>query len=416
MFLAAGPWGVGMLRAPIQEALPMTGLPPQGAELLNRIRGLLPDLAGQAAESERLRRPTDAAIRMLEEAGLFRMMVPRTFGGMELDLDTFLEVGLTLGEADASLAWVASFYVEHNWMLCQFPESFQRELYAEKSHVLAPGVIAPTGQAAEENGGYRLRGRWQWGTGVMHASWMIVGGLGGIAPGETPTPDDLRFFALPIEDVKVDDTWYVDGMVGTGSNDILIEGAFVPAERSVSILEMLEGRAPGARLHDGPLYHTPMIPILLLAASMPIVGQARAVVQGFRERLMTYVRPGPVLIKQGEKPASQMRLAKADVEIHQAELVLRGVASEVRGLRNRATPVQRARWSASIAHAIHQARRVIQDVSEASGASAHFQKHALQRALRDANVASCHLAFDLDAQREVYGKLLLGRKGVVGMY
>jgi alkylation response protein AidB-like acyl-CoA dehydrogenase len=394
----------------------MQSLPPEGQELLERIRALVPELAAQAAESERLRRPTDAAIRMLEDSGLFRMMVPRVYGGMELDLDTFLEVGLTLGEADMSLAWVATFCVEHNWMLCQFPESFQRELYAGKSHILAPGVVAPTGVAGSDGGGYRLQGRWKWGTGVMHASWVIVGGLAGLAPGQMPTPANLRFFALPIQDVKVEDTWYVDGMCGTGSNDVVIDGAYIPAERAVSIAEMAEGCAPGSRLHASPLYHTPMIPILVLAASMPVVGQARAMVAGFRERLMTHVRPGPALVKLGEKPAAQMRLGKAEIEVRQAELALRDVASEVMRLRNRATHEQRARWMATGAHAVHQARRVLQEVSEASGASAHFQQHALQRALRDANVASCHVVFDLDTSREVYGKLLLGMPAPGALY
>jgi alkylation response protein AidB-like acyl-CoA dehydrogenase len=378
-----------------------------GRNLLERVAALVPSLAAQAEESERLRRPTDVAIRMLEDSGLFRMMVPRAYGGLELDLDTFLEVGLALGEADTSLAWVASFCVEHNWMLCQFPERFQRDLYTGKSHILAPGVIAPTGVAVREDGGYRLRGRWQWGTGVMHASWVIVGALADLEPGKLPSPANMRFFALPIEDVKVEDTWYVDGMAGTGSNDIVID-ALVAEERSVSILEMSEGRAPGSRLHAGPLYHTPMIPILVLAASMPVVGQARAVVRGFRERLLSHVRLGAGVAKQAEVPAAQMRLGKAAIEVRQAELSLRDLADEVRALRNRATPVDRARWIATGAYAMHQARGVLQDVSAGSGASAHFQKHPLQRALRDANVASCHVVFDPDRHRETYGKLLLG--------
>jgi alkylation response protein AidB-like acyl-CoA dehydrogenase len=386
----------------------MTHPPQAAAELLARVQAIVPALAAQAAESERLRRPTDAAIRMLEETGLFRLMVPRRWGGLELDLDAFLDVGLALGEADASLAWVACFCVEHNWMLCQYPESFQRELYSSTSHVLAPAVIAPTSVAQPEDGGFRLSGRWPWGTGVMHASWVIVSALAGIEPGAAPSPASLRFLALPIGDVKVDDTWYVDGMVGTGSNDIVIDGAFVPAERTVTVLDLLEGRGEGARLHASPLYHTPMIPILVLAASMPIVGQARAVVRGFRERLLSHTRPGVPPVKLAEKPALQRRLAQAAIEIRQAELLLRDVCAEVRSLRNRASRLERGRWIASGATALHQARRVIQDVSEASGASAHFQSHPLQRALRDANVASCHLVFDRDAQQEVYGKLLLG--------
>jgi len=394
----------------------MRTLPLDGQSLLERVEALVPALAAEAPEAERLRRPTDAAIRMLEDAGLFRMMVPHAYGGLQLDLDTFLEVGLALGEADTSLAWVASFCVEHNWMLCQFPERFQRELYTGKSHILAPGVIAPTGAAVREAGGYRLTGRWQWGTGVMHASWVIVGALADLQPGEPPSPERMRFFAVPIADVKVEDTWYVDGMVGTGSNDIVIDGVLVPEERSVSIAAMMEGRAPGSRLHAAPLYHTPMLPILVLASATPVIGQTRAIVRGFGERLANHVRLSAAMTRQSEKPALQMRLGKAAIEARQAELALRDIVDEVCAVRDRATPVQRSRWVATGAHAVQQARRVLADVSEGSGASAHFLQHALQRAVRDANVASCHIVFDFDTHRQVYGKLLLGLDATGAMY
>jgi len=364
---------------------------------------VVPRLAAEAAESERLRRPTDAAIRLLEETGVFRLMVPRCHGGLELDLEDFLEVGLALGEADTSLAWVTTFYVEHNWMFCQFPEAFQKELFAERGYVLAPGTIAPHGEARSEDDGYRLSGRWQWGTGVMHSDWVIVGAASDPGAAEA----SFRFFALPIADVKVEDTWYVDGMIGTGSNDIVIENAFVPAERSVSIPDMMTGRAEGARLHAGPLYRTPMLSILTLAASMPVVGQARTVVRDFRERLTQHERFGSAK-KQAEKPAAQMRLARASIEVHQAELVLRDVVRDVKERRDAASNEDRSRWISSMTWALHQSRRVIHEVAEASGASAHFQQHALQRALRDANVASCHAVFDTDAQLELYGRLLLG--------
>ena len=113
-------------------------------------------------------------------------------------------------------------------------------------------MIAPTGLAQRENGGFRLSGRWQWGTGVMHASWVIVSGFADRRARHAPSPANLRFFALPIEDVKVDDTWYVDGMVGTGSNDIVIDGAFVPAERTVAVLEMIGGPRAGLAAPRGP--------------------------------------------------------------------------------------------------------------------------------------------------------------------
>jgi alkylation response protein AidB-like acyl-CoA dehydrogenase len=111
-----------------------------------------------------------------------------------------------------------------------------------------------------------------------------------------------------------------------------------------------------------------------------------------------------------------MRLAQATIEAEQAERTLRAVAEDVMRLRDQATPLDRSRWSSSVTHAVHQARRVIQDVVEASGASSHFLRHPLQRALRDVQTASSHVAFDQDAQRELYGRLLLGLPPTVGLY
>jgi 3-hydroxy-9,10-secoandrosta-1,3,5(10)-triene-9,17-dione monooxygenase len=391
------------------DGRPMAAAPSDSApDLVTSARVLAPLLAEQAAEAERLRRPTDAVIRALEEAGIFRLMVPQRYGGLELDLDTFVDVGLALSEGDASMAWVATFYIEHNWMFCQFPEAFQRELFADRSWVLAPGMIAPTGQAEPVDGGVRLSGRWKWATGVMHGDWVIVGA----AP--SGNLGQIAFHAVPKSEVAVEDTWYVDGMCGTGSNDVVIDGVFVPEGRSVSIAEMVEGRAAGARLHPGPLYRTPMVPILMLAASMPALGQARAVVRGFREGLVDRMRLG--VVKVSQRPATQIRLAQAEVEARQAELLLRDVAAEVCEKRNEASLEERARWAASLCHVVHQSRRIIADVAEASGASAHFQTHPLQRALRDVNTLSCHAVFDRDAQLELFGRLRLGFSPIFGLF
>lgn len=241
-------------------------------ELVARAKALAPLLAEQAAEAERIRKPTDEVIRAIADAEIFKLMVPRCYGGFELDMDAFFDVVVARAEGDASMSWVAAFYIEHNWILCLFPEAFQRELYAERSYVLAPGMVSPSGRATKDsNAGFRLSGRWQWATGVMHSDWVIAGAL--IEPTEG-TPD-FRWFALPQEEIRIEDSWYVDGMVGTGSNDVVIQDAHVPAERTVSMVDMTNGRAPGSRLHTGPLYRTPMVPLLATAAALPALGQAR---------------------------------------------------------------------------------------------------------------------------------------------
>jgi len=381
-----------------QQASPTTG-----PELVARAHALTALLASQAAEAERLRKPVDAVIQALEEAEIFKLMVPRCYGGLELDLDTFFDVGVALGEGDTSMAWVANFYIEHNWILCQFPAVFQQELFATRSYVLAPAMVAPAGRATRERDGYRLKGRWQWASGIMHGDWVIPAALE-LTPDGKPDP---RWFALPVSQVTVEDTWYVDGMSGTGSNDVVIEDIFIPAERSVSLREMGSGHAPGSQLHDGPLYRTPMLPILTLAAAMPALGQAKTVTRLFRERLAERMLMGTAT-KQAEKPAAQMRLARAEVEVCEVELLMRHTVEDVCVRRNTATMADRARWAAQLAMAVQQCRHVIQTVCEASGAHAHFQSSPLQRAWRDVNTLSCHVVFDLDARLEAFGRMLLG--------
>ena len=389
----------------------MFDLPAEGEALLERVQGILPLIADEALAAERLRRLTDRQITAIEDTGVFRMMVPAAYGGLELDVDTFLEVGLALGSADVSAAWVTTFLIEHNWMFCQFPEAFQKELYAGPDWVLAPAAIAPTGRATKVDGGYRLSGRWSWGSGTMHGTWVILGML---IENEAGIPD-VRFLAAPIEDIQVDDVWHMAGMCATGSNDLVADDLFVPDARTASVVEMSEGRAEGSRIHAAPLFRTPMIPILEMAASMPMIGRAKAVAAEFGERLKGKMRMNAGGVVAAERPAAQMRLARATLEAQEAELALRQVVGELMELRANATLVDRHRWAATITHAVHRARKVIQDVAEASGGSAQFTDQPLQRALRDVQVASSHVVFDRDNQEEGYGRMLLGLESRGGL-
>ena len=239
-----------------------------GPELIARARSLTPFLAEHAPVVEKQRKPVDAVIKAIEEAEIYKLMVPRRYGGLELDMDTFFEVGVALGEGDASAAWVTDFYIEHNWILSQFPESFQKEIFADRTYILAPAMVALGGKAIKEDGGYRVSGRWQWASGIMHADWVIPAALDVSEDGK-PNP---LWFALPTSEVTVEDVWFVDGMSGTGSSDVILDDVFIPEDRSTSIIKMGSGHAPGSEIHDGPLYRTPMMPILTLAAAMPALG------------------------------------------------------------------------------------------------------------------------------------------------
>lgn len=373
-----------------------------GDVLLDGVRAALPALEAEAEESERLRQPTDAAIELLEATRCLELLVPRAYGGLELDLDVFLECALALGEADASLAWVASFYMEHNWLLCQFPEPFQRELFADRTAVRAPAALFGESTIREQRGGFALDGRWHWASGAMHAEWVMVGGAS-----DPANPATACLFALPADEVGIDDVWHVDGLCATGSNDIVIEDGFVPRERAASLLDIASGNGLGATLHASPIYASPMAPVLLTAAASPVVGQARSVVRRFGEKATERVRAMSAVAER-DRSAVQARLAESAHEVREAELLMRDVIAEVMRRRGDASLLERARWSLALTRAVHGARRAIQRIADASGGSAHFQRDPLQRAVRDANTASSHVAFDWDARHEQWGRLQLG--------
>ncbi len=375
-------------------------------ELVRRASALRPLLAAHALEAETLRRPVDSVWQALRDSGVFYHFVPKAYGGLEFSLDAFIDAMLPLGEGCASTGWVASFCVEHNWMLAQFSKEAQDEIFGGGwPYVIAPGVTMPPGKAIPVDGGYRLTGRWKWGTGVMHADWVLATGM---IPGESPPR--MLFFVFPAADATVIDTWRMDGMAGTGSNDIVAEELFVPAHRCIDMSLMREGRAPGALLHDNPIYRMPMLPFLGITAAIPAVGLARATVQAFNERLGVRVLHGSSAT-QAEKPIAQMRLAQAEMSARTAEVLLRDAARQTMALADRRIPStadERTYIRVQIASAMDHCRAAIRTVCVASGSSAHALDNPLQRALRDVNVMASHVVYDLDMALELRGRSMIG--------
>jgi alkylation response protein AidB-like acyl-CoA dehydrogenase len=376
----------------------------QRRELVERVRALAPLIAQNAERAEQERKPVDEVISALEETGVFKSYVPKRFGGYEIDADTFIDIGIAVSKACTSTGWVTTFYMEHNWMLAQFPPETQTKLFGAQPYVLAPGSISPTGQAQRKGDGYVVSGRWAWGTGVMHADWVL---LNGIIEGDVP---DIRLFLVPRDQIRVEDTWDCAGMAGTGSNDMIAEDVFVSAAYSESLLDMSVGRGSGSASHDSPCYRHPMLPLLGIAAAIPALGAAQRSVELFKERLGTRTLYG-TFSKQAERASAQMRLAHATVRVESAETLLRHVGQSlaVWGASDEVCPPEeRARLRLQTAQIVEMCRDIVRNVMEASGASAHLRPHPMQRIHRDIHTLSCHTVFDLDIGAENYGRLLLG--------
>lgn len=373
-------------------------------DMIAAAKRLRPFLAEKAREAEEARRPLDEVIEAIGDAGIYAMLTPKCYGGHELDMDTFFEVILELSKADAAMGWLTAFYVEHAFWFCGFPDKFQKEIFADSSYVLAPSSLSIMGGSATPvEGGYRVNGRWQWGTGVLHASWVMVGALfsddeGNIEP---------MFFALPRDEVEAVDTWFVAGMSATGSFDIEIKDAFVPSERVVSMLALTEGIS-AAEIHNGPIYKTPLVPILGFASALAVLGAAQGALESYqtrtKEKIAANVARAGGTIKDEGKPSV---VAKAALNIEAAELMLRDVLKGVMDERAEASRDTRLQWITRMAHAVFMCRTAVQDIASVTGAGGFYLDSPVQKALRDISTGSNHIIFDRESRYADYGRVLL---------
>ena len=372
--------------------------------LLAQVQALAAKIAASAPVAEQQRKPVDEIIAALADTGLFTAFVPRRFGGLELDLQSFIDIGLVISRACTSTGWVATFYMEHNWMLAQFPLETQAEILGHKGFILAPASISPNGTATRSGDGYVLSGRWGWGTGIMHADWVF---LNGMVEGDKPEP---RLFIVPRSEVEVLDTWYCSGMSGTGSNDIVASELFIPELRSELLAGMAVGRGSGAESLGSPSFRYPMMPLLCIAAAIPALGAAQQALDLFRARLEERTLYG-TNSRQANRQSAQILLGDSAASLVVAEQTIRRVAEELEawGLDSKTCPrQQRAQFRLLISKAVAACRDVVGRLMQASGAGAHMSDHPMQRIFRDVNTLSCHTVFDMDIGAENYGRLLLG--------
>lgn len=375
--------------------------------LVERMRALQPRIAAAAGEAERLRRPVDEIWNALRAAGYFYQFVPKAFGGLEVNTDQFIDISLPIAEACPSTGWAASFCAEHNWFLSHFPQETQTALFGgDFPYIVAPVVGTPIGKAERAPGGYRVTGHWKWGTGVMHADWIMANAL---VVGE-PGPPGVVTALFPAKDAAVIDTWHVDGMAGTGSNDIVVSDMFVPEARTVPMDLLAAGRAPGSRGYESPIYRMPMLPFLAMTAAISAIGAARVALNAYRARLGAHLRLGDDA-RKAEKPAAQIRLGRADVMVAGAEQIIRQAGRDnvaAGALAGRDQVAERIRTRAQIALGVSLCRDAVSLLNEAAGSGVHALDQPFQRAVRDLNVIASHVVFDADTAFELHGRSLIG--------
>ncbi|MFI6365309.1 3-hydroxy-9,10-secoandrosta-1,3,5(10)-triene-9,17-dione monooxygenase oxygenase subunit [Nocardia sp. NPDC050630] len=373
-------------------------------KVLDRVRDLLPAIRERAADTDLQRRVPVASIGELTEAGVFRMLQPSRFGGDEASPVTFYEVIRTIASACPSTGWVSSVLGVHPWQLALFPLQAQEEVWGEDSDTLISSSYAPTGRLTPVDGGYEVSGRWSFSSGCDHAQWAFLGAL---APDEHGNPKDYLTILVPRNDYRIDDVWHVVGLSGTGSNDIVIEKAFVPHHRAYSATEQSQLRGPGQEANPAALYRIPFAGVFSNTITAPIIGAAQGAYEAHIERMRERVRLSYGGQKVAEDAFAHVRVARAGSEIDAAILQMEhNIGEQLRYAEaGEEIPYEvRLRTRRDQVRGTERAIQAIELLFDNSGGHSIRKPNPIERHWRDAHAGSVHVINDVERALAMFGR------------
>ncbi len=397
-----------MTSAAIRGTTPL----PTPEELIQRARDLVPEIRALAEETERNRTISRHIIAKIRDAELLRTTRPKEFGGFEYDGVTALEIALTISAACASTGWAVNGALANGISFGHYPIEAQRELWGAGADPFSCACFAPTGTAVPADGGYVLSGKWSFASGVDHSSWIRLGALI-TQPGGAP-PHDGAFFLLPVGDIEIEDNWFVYGLCGTGSKNIIVRDAFVPTHRVLLFADTRSGHTPGAQHHSNPLYR---LPLLVLGASMlasTAVGAAKGALAAYLEMTTGRRTRGALAgggLAMAEFATVQLRLAEASAAVEAAELILltdMRIAIAKLHAGEEITVADRIRARRNQAYATRLALQAVEALNASTGGAGLLLSNPIQRAWRDVNAVARHVSLNWDAVGTMYGQHAFG--------
>ncbi|MEV0973985.1 3-hydroxy-9,10-secoandrosta-1,3,5(10)-triene-9,17-dione monooxygenase oxygenase subunit [Microtetraspora glauca] len=377
-------------------------------EVLESVRALLPYIAGRARSTDENRRVPAESIQELVEAGVFRMLQPRRYGGAESDPVRFYEVVREISGACGSTGWVASVLGVHPWQLGLFAEAAQDEVWGVDPDTLVASSYAPVGRLIPVEGGYELSGRWKFSSGCEHAQWALIGGL---IVGAEGRPVDFMTVLVPRSDYVIEDVWDVIGLRGTASNDIVVDRAFVPEYRTMRNYEQAQLRGPGQRVNTGPLYRMPFATVFTSAITGAVVGAVAGCYTSYITAMRDRVRLSLGGGRFAEDQFAQVAVARAASEIDAAILQMDRNVREVyqHAVDGAEIPMElRLRARRDQVRATERVLEAIDILFKTAGGNSLQRGNPIERAWRDAHAGSVHVANDVERALALYGKAEFG--------
>jgi alkylation response protein AidB-like acyl-CoA dehydrogenase len=369
--------------------------------VLESVKALEPQIRAARDAIEEQRCLPGALAHSLMEAGVFRMGVPRIYGGPELDPMAQVRVVEELTRIEGAVGWLSMISSAGSFLAAFLkPEPAQR-LFGGVESVLA-GQLRPPQRADLADGGYRVSGRFHFASGSGHASVMTCGctvyenGRPRLTRNGNP---EIRVMLVPATKTRIVDVWDTTGMRGTGSNDFVVEDVFVPFDDCPNL-------GSGPAYITGPLYSWPAL-FLVSHAGVPL-GLARSALD-FVEELSARkeLTPGLALREDGQV---QETIAKAEAAIEAARCYVYRTLENLWATlcaEEKPSPRQRAHYRLMMTHAHQTAKDVINILYDLAATSAIFRSSPLERNMRDILTSSQHRVVHPKMYRPA-GRLILG--------
>jgi len=372
-----------------------------------RIEAVSPLIREHATEAEEGKRLAPAVVSALRDAGLFRMFVPRQYGGSELPLGEGLEVIERISQVDSAAGWNLQIAaVAGATTAALLPAEGAEEIFTNPSAIVAGG-FNPPGAAVPTDGGFRVSGRWPFASGCQQATWFADPALilRDGQPEMTEHGPAMLIVMYPAKEATVIETWDPLGMRGTGSHDIVASDVFVPETRA-AFLRPFDDLGPA---YQGPLYKLGMMPTILGNAVVGL-GIARAAIDEALAMIGAKVA-GFVMTRPVDRGVVHMHLARAEAELGAARAYFYGAIDDawqaaVAGMRP--TVGQRLHLQLAASHAAEASASAVDHVHAAVGSSGiREEQFAFARHFRDVHTITQH-ALCSAARFESMGQVMLG--------
>jgi len=383
-------------------------LPEEERVLLDRARALIPALTERAPAAAAARRLPPETIADYHAAGILRILQPKRFGGRQGRFSLFSRIVEELTYGCASSAWVYAVLVEHQWIIAQYPEKAQIDVWGDDPQAVASSSLAPRAAAKRVAGGWRLSGRFPFSSGCDYAQWAILGAF----LGEMGDPRHIAYLLAPLAEIEIVDDWQVLGLAGTGSKSLVLHDVFIPEHRCVMVSDLFAGTPPGALVHpDYPVLRAPRG--FLVSYSLPPVAIAlgRRALDIACAELAGRVSRG--VTKLAESEVVQMAIGEAAAAIDVATMLLHtGRESSTAAVSSgrKITEAEALRARRDMVYAQHQVSWAVDRLCELNGARWVYDSDELGAIRRDVMTILTHHAASRQAAMAPYGRMLLTRE------